>query len=115
MTRESELKAEFHNQYRVVGEWISHSTLYEMNDHSGVMGENAIIENDGFANNYWAIVSLDEDGCYMDTIEDNFGSPEEAWKRYDEMEMDYIKERLREINYIERAVEKSEKKVEKKA
>ena len=107
---EDTYRAEFHNQYRVVGEWISHATLYEMNDHSGVMGENAIIENDGFANNYWAIVSLDEDGCYMDTIEDNFGSPEEAWKRYDEMELDYIKERLREINYIERAVEKSEKK-----
>ena len=97
---EDTYRAEFRNRYRVVGEWISHSTLYELKDHSGVMGEEAIIENDGFANNYWAIVSLDEDGCYMDTIEDNFGSPEEAWKRYDEMEMDYIKG----------AVEKSEKK-----
>lgn len=103
MTRESELRAEFHNRYRVVGEWIYHSTLYELKDHSGVMGENAIIENDSFANNYWAIVSLDEDGCYMDTIEDNFGSPEDAWEIYDKMEIDYIEERFG-------PVEKSEKK-----
>lgn len=103
MTRESELRTEFHNRYRVVGEWISHATLYEMKDHSGVMGENAIIENDGFANNYWAIVSLDKDGCYMDTIEDGFRSPEDAWEIYDKMEIDYIEERLE-------LVEKSEKK-----
>ena len=103
MTRESELRAEFRNRYRVVGEWISHSTLYELKDHSGVMGENAIIENEGFANNYWAIVSLDEDGCYMATMEDNFRSPEDAWEIYDIMEKDYIEERLE-------VVEKSEKK-----
>lgn len=106
LNRVSELRSEFYNRYRVVGEWISHSTLYELKDHSEIKEERApaIIENEGYANNYWAIVSLDEDGCYMDTIEDNFGSPEGAWKRYDEMEMDYIRE-----HYLG-AVEKSEKK-----
>ena len=104
LNRVSELRSEFYNQYRVVGEWIAHSTLYELKDHSDIMGENAIIENEGFPNNYWAIVSLDQDGCYMDTIEDNFGSAKDAWKRYDEMEIDFIKER-----YFG-PVEKSEKK-----
>ena len=106
LNRVSELRSEFYNQYRVVGEWIGHSTLYEMKDHSDMLDEEspAIIENEGFFNNYWAIVSLDQDGCYMDTIEDDFRSAEDAWKRYDEMEIDFIKER-----YFG-PVEKSEKK-----
>ena len=106
LNRVSELRSEFYNQYRVVGEWIGYSTLYEMKDHSDMLDEEspAIIENEGFFNNYWAIVSLDQDGCYMDTIEDDFRSAEDAWKRYDEMEIDFIKER-----YFG-PVEKSEKK-----
>ena len=106
LNRVSELRSEFYKQYRVVGEWIGYSTLYEMKDHSDILDEEspAIIENEGFFNNYWAIVSLDKDGCYMDTIEDNFGSAKDAWKRYDEMEMDYVKD-----HYFG-PVEKSEKK-----
>ena len=104
LNRVSELRSEFYNRYRVVGEWITRSTLYELKDHSEIMDENAIIENEDFSNNYWAIVSLDEDGCYMDTIEDDFRSAKDAWKRYDEMEIDFIKER-----YFG-PVEKSEKK-----
>jgi hypothetical protein len=106
LNRVSELRSEFYNQYRVVGEWIGYSTLYEMKDHSDMLDEEspAIIENEGFFNNYWAIVSLDQDGCYMDTIEDDFRSAKDAWKRYDEMEIDFIKER-----YFG-PVEKSEKK-----
>ena len=106
LNRVSELRSEFYNRYRVVGEWIGYSTLYEMKDHSDMLDEEspAIIENEGFFNNYWAIVSLDQDSCYMDTIEDNFGSAKDAWKRYDEMEIDFIKER-----YFG-PVEKSEKK-----
>ena len=106
LNRVSELRSEFYNQYRVVGEWIGYSTLYEMKDHSDMLDEEspAIIENEGFFNNYWAIVSLDQDGCYMDTIEDDFRSEKDAWKCYDEMEIDFIKER-----YFG-PVEKSEKK-----
>lgn len=70
---------------KVVGEWIFHSALYELQDHSSYMTQEAVIENDDYENNYWAIISVDEDGCYCDTIEDGFKSAEEAWKRYDEL------------------------------
>lgn len=73
------------SKLKVVGEWIFHSALYELQDHSSYMTQEAVLENDGFQNQYWAIVSVDENGWYEDTIEDNFKSAEEAWKRYDEL------------------------------
>lgn len=70
---------------KVVGEWIYRAKLFELKDHSSEQTDNCIIENEDFQNNYWAIIEVDEDGCYDNTVEDDFNSAEEAWKRYDEL------------------------------
>ena len=78
-------------EYKVVGEHISHSCLYELEDHSykAKLDKNGhrenIIENEDFNNNYWAVILVDEDGCYEDTIEDDFKSANEAWAYYDKL------------------------------
>lgn len=78
-------KEYFEKHYKVVGEYIRSATLYVVDRNGGLTDED-IIQNEDFENNYWAIVCLDDSGCYDDTVEDDFRSAKEAWDRYDEME-----------------------------
>lgn len=84
MSSEKISKKEFEKHYKVVGGYINSATLYAL-DRNGGMTDKEIITNEEFENNYWAIVYVDDDGWYSDTIEDDFKSAEDAWKRYDEM------------------------------
>ena len=72
-------------KYVVVQEWIHHAQLFQLKDHSSEMTQHSVMDNDDYENNYWAIVEVDEDGWYYDTVEDNFNSAKEAWDRYDEL------------------------------
>lgn len=76
---------EFEKKFVVCGERIYHSAIVKLKDHSPDFTDSIVIENEDFANDYWAIVRLDEDGFFDDTVEDNFDSSEQAWKRWDEM------------------------------
>ena len=72
-------------EYKVVGEYIEQSSLCELKDHSEVLTNNEIIRNDDYVNNYWAVILVDEDGCYDSTVEDDFKSSDEAWAYYDKL------------------------------
>ena len=75
----------FLDHFVVVGEWIYGSTLYKLEKDSDTMTEDAVIENQDFKNQYYAIVLLDDDGGYEDTYDDNFKTAEEAWARWHEL------------------------------
>lgn len=79
--------SKFEDKYKVIGEWVHRADYYEMEDHSSYMSDNSVYEmNDsGYESHYYAIVEVDENGWYVDTVEDDFKTAEEAWKRYDEM------------------------------
>lgn len=83
-------KEEFEKKYKAVGEFIRLATLVDLEEDGelNLIDSPHYIENENFTNNYWAIIELDEDGCYYDTIEDYFNSAEECLKRYKEMEQE---------------------------
>ena len=83
------MSRKFEEQFAVVGEWVNRSTLFKLQDHSSYMTNDSIIQNEDFENHYWAIVELDENGWYYETIEDDFNSAEEAWQRYDELRKEW--------------------------
>ena len=76
---------DFRKHYKAVSEYVNSATLYELNEDGG-MTDHAIITNEDFENRYWAIVRVDDDGWYEDTVEDDFDSAEEVLKRYKELE-----------------------------
>lgn len=80
-------KEEFEKKFKAVGEYIRSATLFPLKEDGelDLYGKH-YIENENFTNNYWAIIELDEDGCYYDTVEDHFNSAEECLKRYKELE-----------------------------
>lgn len=78
-------KEDFRKHYKAVSEYVLSSTLYELNE-DGSMTDHAIITNEDFENRYWAIVRVDDDGWYEDTVEDDFDNAEEVLKRYKELE-----------------------------
>ena len=86
---------EFEKKYRAVGEHISCATLVDLDEDGelNLIDSPHYIENDNFVNNYWAIIELDEDGCYYDTVEDDFESAQECLKRYEELKQEKLIER----------------------
>ena len=78
-------REDFRKHYKAVSEYVRSATLYELNEDGG-MTDHAIITNEDFENRYWAIVRVDNDGWYEDTVEDDFDSAEEVLKRYKELE-----------------------------
>ena len=87
-------KEEFEKRYRAVGEHIRCATLVDLDEDGelNLYDSPHYVENENFANNYWAIIELDEDGCYYDTVEDDFKSAQECLKRYKEMEQEKRKD-----------------------
>lgn len=71
----------------VVSEWVHRADYITLKDHSAELTDDVVYEmNDtGYQSGYYAIVSLDENGYYEDTIKDDFRTAEEAWARYDEL------------------------------
>lgn len=91
MSEEKMTKQEFDKRFAVVGEFVYRSALVQLEDHSPKLTDDIVIENEEFENNYWAIIRLDDDGFYDETIVDDFESGDEAWAYYDDMRKEMTK------------------------
>ena len=102
LNKVSQFRSDFYKHYKVIGEWIHSSTYFELEEHSGQMTQNDIMNCEDFQSPYYAIVAVEDSGTTY-IVEDDFKTAEDAWKRYDEMELEYVKERYFEP--VEKPVE----------
>lgn len=89
---------EFEKKYKAVGEYIRNAMLVDLEEDGelNLIDGKHYIENENFTNNYWAIIELDEDGWYYDTIKDHFNSAKECLEAYEDMRKEKVNVSLRD-------------------